>query len=306
MLVDGKKIAEGLQKLLKREFIRLRTQKKITPKLVVFLIGNSKQQLSFVKIKHKIAKHLGVLFELVNLPETVSFEELIHQIKSKAQDIKTTGVIIQQPLPPHLQTESIYNFIPEEKEIEGHLEKSLFVSPLGLAILTVIRFIYGDQKIGPDLLIDLNRSGSFFKRVFKNKKTVILGRGITGGKPIGHTLSLAKINYITTHSQTPNPEEYYLNADLVISAVGKRVLLPQHIKLGATLISVGMHYENGDLTGDYDVNQIKNIAGFYTPTPGGIGPLDVIYLFKNLLFSAKFQKTHPTDHHKPRTVRHSQ
>jgi methylenetetrahydrofolate dehydrogenase (NADP+) / methenyltetrahydrofolate cyclohydrolase len=289
MLIDGKKIAGILEKELAKEFRLLKNKgKKI--KLVVILVGDSPEQLSFVKIKKKLAEKLKIQFELKHIKEIPLFQKMVCLIKETSMDPKTTGIIVQQPLPSQLQTDSIFEFIDLHKEIEGHRRKTTFIPPIGLAVLTIIKFIYANQKYNKDLLVNFNKDLGFFKRILKNKKIVLLGRGLTGGKPINHTLSLAKINYIGLHSQTPNPEEYLSQADIVISAVGKNVIRPETLKPGTILINVGLRHENSRLKGDYDEKDIKDIASFYTPTPGGIGPIDVLYLYKNLLDAAKSQK----------------
>jgi methylenetetrahydrofolate dehydrogenase (NADP+)/methenyltetrahydrofolate cyclohydrolase len=136
----------------------------------------------------------------------------------------------------------------------------------------------------------MNRDRRFFKKAFRNKKIVLMGRGITGGKPIGKTLTDAKINYIGINSKTPDATTYLKEADVIVTAVGKKVILPEMLKPGVVLINVGLRRENGRLRGDYDEAEIKKIASFYTPTPGGIGPIDVMYLYKNLIESYKLQK----------------
>ncbi len=289
MQIDGKKIASILQKQLKKDFSKLKN-KSHKPRLTTLLIGQSPDQLSFVKIKQKIAKKIGVAFDFIYLKQTPSFEKLMQLIKSISADPKTTGIIIQQPLPPHLATESIYDIIDTIKEIEGHKHKTTYLPPLGLGVLTILKYIFSTRKVGSDLFVNINRDTSFFKRIFKNKKVVLVGRGLTGGKPIGHTLSTVKINYLQIHSQTPNKDEYLKDADIIISAVGKKVILPESLKPEVILINIGLRRENKRLKGDYEEKEVKNIASYYTPTPGGIGPIDVVYLYKNLLEAAKQQK----------------
>ena len=288
MQVPGQKIASYLQKLLKSDVKKL--GKKNRPKLVVFLAKEEPDQLSFVKIKQKIAHAIGADFELVKYQKTPLFQEFVTTIRNKSHDQKTTSTIIQQPLPPALSTDSIYNYIPDTKEIEGVKKKSPFFPPIGLAVLTVIKYIYGKGQMTPDLFVNLDKDKTFFKKLFKNKKVILIGRGVTGGKPIGKVLSMAKINYFSINSMTPEPENYYKTADLIISAVGKKILTGEMLKPGVVLINVGMRHEGGRLKGDYDEKDVKDIASVYTITPGGVGPIDVLYLYKNLVDSAKLQR----------------
>lgn len=289
MQIPAKEIVQVLEKELSKKIRQIKKKEKII-KLTVFLIGESPQQLSFVKIKQKIAKKLKVKFDFVYLKKVPSFEEFIHLIKEKSQAKEIKGIIIQQPLPSQLRTESIYDFIDIKKEIEGHKKKTPFFPPLGLAVLTLFKYIYSGEKISKNLFVDLNKERSFFKKIFKNKKVVLVGRGLTGGMPIGIALNAAKINYFCIHSQTPNSSEYFKDADVIISAVGKKVVFPHMLRPGVILINVGLRKENAKLKGDYDEEEIKDIAGYYTSIIGGVGPLDVLYLYKNLIEAIKLQK----------------
>lgn len=288
MEFPGKKITELMQKSLKKEIAKIKKNKPL--KLVVFLIQNSPDQVSFVKIKGKVAKKLGIKYEVIRFSTLPSFEEFMHQLKKKSLNPEVTGIIIQQPLPAQLSTTSIYDYIPNLKEIEAHKYKTPFLPPIGLAVLTSLKYFYLNRKMDHNLFIDLAKDHNFIKKTLRNKKIVIIGRGVTGGKPIGKTLSIAKINYISINSKTPEPETYCREADIIITAVGKKVINASMLKPGVILINAGLRKEAGRLKGDYDEKEIKNIASFYTKTPGGIGPIDVIYLYKNLIDAAKLQR----------------
>jgi len=288
MEINGKKIADFIGLLLKKE-LRAKKKKRI-PKLITFLIGDAPDQRSYVKIKSKIAKNIGIKFELIQIKNTPSFEDFAHKIKEASLNPETTGIIIQQPLPAQLSTESLFDYIYDIKEIEGHKRKTRYTAPLGLAVLTLFKYIFGAQKLDKHLFVDVNKDKRFFKKVFRNKKIVLVGRGVTGGKPIGKTLTDAKINYIGINSKTPESSTYLKEADVIITAVGKKIIRPDILKPGVVLINVGLRRENGKLKGDYDENEIKKIASFYTPTPGGIGPIDVMYLYKNLIEAYRLQK----------------
>lgn len=289
MVIEGVKISTYLQRLLQKEIKSLK--KKARLRLVTYLIGQSPEQLSYVKIKSHVASQLKIDFQLINLKSTPNYIELANLIRKKAFDPTVNGIIIQLPLPQELSTDSIFDYIPNNKEIEGHRRKTPFFPPLGLAVLTIFKYIYGGKRIDKNLLVDFEKDKQFFKKIFKNKKVVLVGKGMTGGKPIGHILGELKINYINVNKTTINPESYFKNADVIITAVGKKIIHRGDLKPGVVLINVGLRRENGKLKGDYDENEIKDIASYYTKTPGGIGPIDVIYLFKNLIEAAKMQKS---------------
>jgi len=287
MFIDCKKIASILKKEIKNNLKKLKRNK---PKLTVFLVGESSEQLSFVKIKKQVAKNLGIKFDFIHYKKTPLFEEFVRHLKKVANDKKTTGIIIQQPLPAALATETIYQYLPVKKEIEGHHTKSPFLPPIGLAVLTALKSALLGGIVNEKILINSKKDVSFFQKKIKNKKIVLVGQGITGGLPIGKTLNYFKINFIAVNSKTENKESYYQQADVLITAVGKKVISPNDLKKGVILLNVGLRKENGKLKGDYEEKEIKNIASFYTKTPGGIGPVDVLYLYKNLVDAAKIKK----------------
>jgi len=288
MVIPVKQLVERLEEELKKEVEKLSKKQKL--KVVVFLVGDSPEQLSFVRIKQQTAKRLGILFEFIQYKTAPSFEPFLRKIKEMSQHPDVTGIIVQQPLPPQLTTESMYDFIALEKEIEGHRRKTEFFSPLGLAVLTLLKYLYIHPKIDAGLFIDKKKDFEALRRALKHKHVIIIGKGPTGGRQLVKTFSEVKINFMNINSQTPQPEEYYKEADVLIPAVGKKILTPEMIKPGAILINVGMRKENGKLRGDYDEKEVDSIASSYTPTPGGIGPLDVLYLYKNLVDAAKMQK----------------
>ena len=258
-------------------------------KLVDFLVGDGADQISFVASKKKIATRLGIEFDLIHIEKIPSFEQFIGQVKLQSDDPSVTGIIIQQPLPSQLNTDSVYDFIQAKKEIEGHRRKPLFIPPLGLATLTLLKYAYGQAKLDSGLLINFSLDRAMLKRILRNERVILIGRGIVGGQPIGRTLSETGINYININSTTPEPAEYYKEADIIITAVGKRVIRSEMLKPGVVLISAGLRRENGKLRGDYDETDVANIAKFYSPTPKGIGPVDVLYLYSNLVQAAKLQ-----------------
>lgn len=286
MFIDGRKIANNLLAILKKE--RKTIKKHIG--LSVFLVGSAPEQLSFVKIKSEMAKALKIDFKLIHLTKTPNFIDFANLLKKEVFNKDVTGIIIQQPLPAQLSTDSIYDYIPLLKEIEGHKKKTEFIFPLGLAVMTLIKYIFYGKRKQDVVFVDMKKDRVLFKNILKSKKVVIVGRGMTGGMPIGKTLGSLNINYISTNSTTVDPESYFKTADLIITSTGKKVVEPEMLKPGVVLINTGVRKENGKLKGDYEENEIKDIASFYTPTPGGSGPIDVVYLYKNLIDAARMQK----------------
>ncbi len=289
MKIPCPEIADSIKKNLTKRVKTLKKKKK-TPKLLTILVGESPAQLSFVAIKQRTAKEMGIDFEFLHLKEIPEFLDFANLLKQKSNNKQITGIIIQQPLPPKLFTETLYNFINSVKEIEGHQNKTNYMPPLGLAALTALKYVFLRGKISDKLIVDGKSDVSFFKNVTKHKRVVLVGRGITGGQPIGKALSYFKINYININSQTSDPDQYYKEADIIITAVGKNVLNVNNIKPGVVLINAGLRREKGKLKGDYDEDEVKNIASYYSTTPKGIGPIDVLYLYKNLIDATEKQR----------------
>lgn len=289
MKIPCEEIAAILKKDISSE-VKLLKKKKIFPQLATVLVGDSKEQVSFVTSKKKIGESLGIEFNFIHYKEAPAFMRFIKTIKTLSEDPKNTAVIIQQPLPSKLYTETLYDFVSLNKEIESHKNKSTFLSPVGQAVLTALKYALVHKKISKNLIINEKKDASLFKQAMKHKKVVLLGRGKTGGHPIGETLSKFKINYINVNSETPNADQYLKESDVIISAVGKKIIAPENLKKGVILINVGLRREKGKLKGDYEENEIKNIASFYTATPKGLGPIDVLYLYKNLVEAAHRKK----------------
>lgn len=282
MLIPGKKIVQGLEKVLIQEFKHKKRKKKLT--VCAFSVSN---QSSSTKIKQRIARKLGIKFELYTLKQIPSFETFIHLIKKQSENKEVHGVLIEKPLPPQLQTDSIYDFVDVKKELEGHKKKTPYLPPLGLAVLTVLKYIYESSAINKNLLVKLEKDRLFFKKAFKTKKVVLLGGNSSEGIAIGIALTAAKINHFCLNVQNIAPEEFLKEADIVISAMGIKVITAENIKPGTTLISIGRHTDKGDIQEDYNEKEIKHIAGFYTSSSDFLRSLEVIYLYLNCLSSFK-------------------
>lgn len=288
MVIPGKAIASLLEEELKQQVQEFKKDHP-APLLRTILIGESTDQLSYVKSKQAVARRIGMGFDFVHIPIVPTFEKFMNLLRKHSSDVHTTGMIVQQPLPIQLQTDSIYNYIHITKEIEGHKAKSPYTPPISLATLTLLNYVYNHTAVDPAVLIHSIEEGAELRKKLRGKKIVIVGRGITGGSPIGKTLNSMKINFMSINAQTINPQQYYKEADIIISAVGKHVIDAIDLKQGVVLINVGLRKEKAGWIGDYVEADVEPIASYYTPTPGGIGPLDVTFLFYNLLKAAKHQ-----------------
>ncbi|HLC94561.1 MAG TPA: bifunctional 5,10-methylenetetrahydrofolate dehydrogenase/5,10-methenyltetrahydrofolate cyclohydrolase [Patescibacteria group bacterium] len=287
MKIDGKRIADILLLDIAKKIKRYKKK----PTLSVFLVEGDNNSLSFVDAKKRTVKRINGLYELSHFRYCPEFEDFANTLRKTAAEHQTTGIIIQQPLPCSLATESLYDYIPREKEIEGHKDKSPFTPPIARAVLTVLKYVYipRSKETAASLFYDEKKDGTALKRVLKRKKIVIVGRGETGGKPIAKVFTNNHIHFINIRSNTPNTQLFLKEADIIISAVGKKVIRAENLKQGVVLISVGIRKEGDMWKADYNEEEIKDIAGFYTPVPGGVGPLDIAYLMYNLYEAQKMQ-----------------
>ncbi|MDP4011476.1 MAG: bifunctional 5,10-methylenetetrahydrofolate dehydrogenase/5,10-methenyltetrahydrofolate cyclohydrolase [Candidatus Roizmanbacteria bacterium] len=287
MVIPCEEIVSCLDEQLYAQIVELKKHN-ITPNLVTILLGQEPEQLSFVSIKQKKAEKIGTDFEFQNLSSAPSFDDFLTVLATKVNNPSTTGIIIQHPLPENYDIQKMYSIIPASKEIEGHLSSSTFQFPLSLAVLSCIKYIFSEVKTPEDAIVDFQQDTPFFQSILKKKNIVIVGKGPTGGKPIAKVFHDLGVEYTVVDSHTQNPHEIFQSADIIITATGQKIIFPDQIKQGVVLLNVGLRKENGVLKGDFDEDEIKEKASWYNITPHGIGPLDVSYLYKNLLESARF------------------
>lgn len=291
MLIPCRDIAQIIENEL-RTMVQTRQASSLQPiALVAYLLGESPEQLSFVRIKRRLAERLGIGFDFTHYPQPPILSNFLHELKQKMEQPHNTGIIIQLPLPGGYDKEKIFDVIPAQKDIEGHKPQSHFQFPLSLAVLTGIKYIYGyakqNKELDEHILVNFEQDSTFFYDVLKDKHIVIAGRGATGGKPIAECLDKIGITYQVVHSTTADPERIFQQADIIITATGRKILQPNMLKKDVILLNVGLRKEDDKLKGDYEEKEIKDIASYYTQTPGGLGPLDVLYLYKNLIDSDK-------------------
>ncbi|MBP6044664.1 MAG: bifunctional 5,10-methylenetetrahydrofolate dehydrogenase/5,10-methenyltetrahydrofolate cyclohydrolase [Microgenomates group bacterium] len=288
MKIPCSEISISLKQDLKKRVADLK-KRGATPKLTTVLIGTAADQLSFVAIKKKVAAEIGVEFEFSHFKKCPPFLEFATKLRELAHRPNTTGVIIQLPLPSHVQSDTLYNYIPSVKDIEGHRTKSPHLPPLGLAVISLLKFIASPHEHKKAIYPDTVNDKVLFKQMLKHKKIVLVGSGVTGGHPIAQALQEFRVGFINVNSRTHDPDQYYREADIIITSVGKKVIKPEMLKKGVILINTGLHKIGTKLRGDYDEDEVKNIASWYTQTPNGTGPLDVLFLYKNLINAAELQ-----------------
>ncbi len=278
MGISGKTIAQQILDRLTREVQRFKKEGK-TPTLAVILVGDDPSSLSYIKQKQKAAEYIGARVIFAHLPQTISKEKLASTIAHYNDDPSVHGLIVQRPVPAALgDVGEILNRVSPAKDVDGFIPHSPFEVPVARAVLTILEDVYAR-------LHDVRLVTHDFKSWLNAQKIVVIGRGDTAGKPIAKTLATYDCTTSIVHSHTPHPREILRSATVIISCVGKsKIVTKRMIKPGVILISVGLWRDSkGKSHGDYEEDDIKNIAGCYTPTPGGVGPVNVACLMQNLV-----------------------
>jgi len=281
MKLDGRGIADTLYTELKERIKKLK-KKNITPHLVVLLVGENPASVAYVTQKQKKGEEIGAKVTVLKYKTSVTTEELEEKVKLLNNDPFVHGILIQRPLPEQIDVEKLELLTDPQKDIDGFHPDSPYTLPLPLAVKKILEEVHS---------LTTKQKPSEFKKWLSKQTIVLLGKGPTGGGPIIEYFKKLAVTPTVIDSKTKEPEKIMKQADIIISAVGrKNTVKAENIKQEAILISVGINRdENNKLHGDYDVSQIENIASYYTPTPGGVGPINVAMLWENLLTATERQ-----------------
>ncbi len=274
-IIDGKKIAAKIERIAAKEAAMLKS-KGIVPKLAVVLVGDHKPSLTYIGRKKSAAERVGVDFALHQFPKNISKEELIQQVKKIQEDKQITGIIIQLPLPERLYVSEVLNAIDPAIDVDcltdtniGKLvmKTSLIEPPTPWAVIKVLKEIK-------------------FKMAGKN--ITIVGTGALVGKPLAIMLVNELASITTCNSHTKDIQKKCLEADVIVSAVGKKDLITKDMVNKKTIvIDTGISFVSGQMYGDVDFENVSKKVSCITPTPGGIGPITVAKLLHNTVTCAK-------------------
>lgn len=275
-IINGKEIAQKKKAEIASEVEKLKALN-ITPGLAVILVGNNSASRTYVTNKEKTCKDLGMHSVLIELPDTISESELLKKIEELNQDEKIHGILVQLPLPKHIEEKHVIEAIIPEKDVDGF-------HPINI----------GRMMTGQDAFLPCTPYGVMVMLEEMNidiagKHVVVVGRSNIVGKPSGQLFLNQNATVTYCHSKTVDLKHYTTQADIVVAAVGKvDVITAEHIKPGAVVIDVGMNRNSqGKLCGDVAYDEVKEKAGYITPVPGGVGPMTITMLMYNTLKSAK-------------------
>ena len=286
MKFDGRAHAQEIYAFLKQE-VSLLVEQGIIPQMAVILVGQNPNSLSYIKQKKKWGAFIGAQISVYEFTETVEEEVLLTKIHELNMDLHTHGIIVQLPLPAHLDEKKLTRAVALEKDIDGFHENSPYHVPVAEAVLNILEKVYQETK-GSEERIGSSVPSVSFLSWLKMKHIVVLGKGKTAGHPIIELLQKNNLKPIIIDHATANPEQSIKSADIVISCVGKVVLTKEMLKPGAILIGVGLHLrDDRKLQGDFIEKDIESIVSAYTPTPGGVGPVNVACLLQNLVTATK-------------------
>ncbi|PLT29148.1 bifunctional methylenetetrahydrofolate dehydrogenase/methenyltetrahydrofolate cyclohydrolase FolD [Peribacillus deserti] len=275
-IINGKEIAADIRKEIKAEVESLKEQNLI-PGLAVILVGNNQASRTYVTMKEKACKELGIHSVMVELPDTVSKESLIEQIQHLNEDSEIHGILVQLPLPGHINETEIIEAISPDKDVDGF-------HPVSIG-----RLMTGQDTFYPCTPYGIIKMVEAINVNPEGKHVVVVGRSNIVGKPVGQLFLNLHATVTYCHSKTADLEYHTKQADILIAAAGRENLIgPRHVKEGAVVIDVAMNRNSeGKLCGDVAFDEVKEIASYITPVPGGVGPMTITMLLFNTVKSLK-------------------
>ena len=270
MIIDGKKVAAELREELKKKVVELKSTYNAIPGLTVILVGEDTPSKIYVKNKEKFAKEVGMNSEVIRYPEDVEEKVVLNKIKELNNDKKVSGILVQLPLPKHIDKRKVIETILPGKDVDGF-------HPINV----------GNLSSGYDSSIPCTPLGCYLllKKVEKNlsgKHAVMIGRSNLNGKPMTQLLLKENCTVTITHSKTKDLKAECSRADIIIAAVGRpKLVKADWVKKGAIVIDVGINKTDSGLVGDVDFDEVSKVAKAITPVPGGVGPMTIACLLKN-------------------------
>ena len=262
-ILDGKKLSLILQEDLKEKIDKLSN----SPNLTVIIVGEDKASKIYVNNKEKIAKNVGINTNTINLEYKTITNELLSIIERLNKDESVNGILVQLPLPKHIDENLVLEKISPLKDVDGFHPQNLG------------KLITNDTLMIPCTPLGIIKLLNFYNIDLEGKNVVILGRSNIVGKPMLHLLLQKNATVTITHSYTKNLKDITKKADILIVAIGKsNFITKEYIKDNAIIVDVGINRVDNKIMGDVDFNSVKDKVSFITPVPGGVGPLTITML----------------------------
>jgi methylenetetrahydrofolate dehydrogenase (NADP+)/methenyltetrahydrofolate cyclohydrolase len=276
-LIDGKSLAKKVQTTVTTEVEKLKQEKNIVPGLAVILIGDDPASHAYVKMKAKACEKVGFYSITHNMPDTISQDEIIATIKMMNDNPRIDGILVQLPLPKHVDTDKILEVIDPKKDVDGFHAYNVGRLVTGLDSFVACTPL-GVMKMFEEYNIEL-----------RGKDVCVVGASNIVGKPMASLLLNAEATVTITHIYTKDLKSHTSKADIVVVGVGVPGLIKEDmVKEGAIVIDIGINrIEDGSLVGDVDFENVSPKCSYITPVPGGVGPMTIAMLLSNTLKSAK-------------------
>ncbi|QED48576.1 bifunctional methylenetetrahydrofolate dehydrogenase/methenyltetrahydrofolate cyclohydrolase FolD [Cytobacillus dafuensis] len=275
-LIDGKEIARQKRSFIAEEVEKLKKEG-IIPGLAVILVGNNPASKTYVTNKERTCRELGMHSVLIELDEDVSEQVLLEKVMELNADPDIHGILVQMPLPKHISEIKVIETISPDKDVDGF-------HPVNIG-----RMMTGQDAFLPCTPYGVIEMLDFINADISGKHVVVVGRSNIVGKPAGQLFLNKNATVTYCHSKSTDLMQYTRQADILVAAVGKvNLITKDHVKEGAIVIDVGMNRNNeGKLCGDVDFDNVKEVASYITPVPGGVGPMTITMLMFNTLKAAK-------------------
>ncbi|RKY04629.1 bifunctional 5,10-methylenetetrahydrofolate dehydrogenase/5,10-methenyltetrahydrofolate cyclohydrolase [Candidatus Poribacteria bacterium] len=282
-ILEGKPIAQKIKEEVKAEVEKLKAEG-VTPCLAAVQVGEDPASKSYIRSQRRSCKEVGIEYKLFTLPENTSKEELKEFIEKLNNDPSITGIILQMPLPKHIDAREAFCWIDEKKDVEG-------VTPANLGLIA-----FDMPRLAPPTALAAIRMIEETGEEVLGRETVVVGRSTIVGKPAALLLLQRKFSATVTvcHTGTSKRgklEEHVRNAEILIAAAGQPHLIKgEWVKEGAIVVDVGMNYVEGKFVGDVEFETAKERASYITPVPGGVGPVTTAILLRNVVEAVKWQR----------------
>ncbi|MFP6213049.1 bifunctional methylenetetrahydrofolate dehydrogenase/methenyltetrahydrofolate cyclohydrolase FolD [Helicobacter pylori] len=280
VLLDGQALAYDIEKDLKNKIQTITAQTHKSPKLAVILVGKDPASITYVNMKIKACERVGMDFDLKTLQENITEAELLSFIKDYNTDQNISGVLVQLPLPRHIDTKMVLEAIDPSKDVDGF-------HPLNIGKLCTQK-----ESFLPATPMGVMRLLKHYHIEIKGKDVAVIGASNIIGKPLSMLMLNAGASVSVCHILTKDISFYTQNADIVCVGVGKPDLIKASmLKKGAVVVDIGInHLNDGRIVGDVDFTNVQKVAGFITPVPKGVGPMTIVSLLENTLIAFEKQQ----------------
>ena len=279
ILIDGKKTAAEIREELKGEVSQIKKNTNQVPGLTVILVGDLAPSQIYVRMKEKAALEAGLKSDIIKYPNDVDEETVLKKISELNKDNEVSGILVQLPLPKHIDKQKVINGISPEKDVDGFHPKNV-----------------GNLSSGYESIVPCTPLGCYllikkYEKDLSGKKAVIIGRSNLNGKPMTQLLLKENCTVTITHSKTKNIKTECLQADIIVAAVGMPEFVKgDWVKKDAIVIDVGINKTEKGIVGDVAFDEVSKIAKALTPVPGGVGPMTIACLIKNTIECFKRSK----------------